>query len=256
MTGQELDNQDFAVDGNRGRSLDAKGESAAARAAYQWTPRARDREEPVRGARNRAGRPGRTASRRPVRAAGQDQGSDTSPLALNNRDRVGRGLDLLASGLGPFVDARMASAPAGGSDWMTALATREQSRYRGRHRLSLCDCGFLLQVVTEEWGAFRDHLSRIERGFATELRDTRNRWAHGEPFSADDTYRALDTTERLLAAVGAAEQASQVRRVRLDFPRCTGASCRWPGAGATEQGHAARPADPATFATGPTRAGQ
>ncbi len=46
---------------------------------------------------------------------------------------------------------------------------------------------------------------------------TGNRWAHGEPFSADDTCRALDTMERLLTAVGAAGQASKVRGLRLDF---------------------------------------
>jgi hypothetical protein len=45
---------------------------------------------------------------------------------------------------------------------------------------------------------FKDQLSRVEQGFATELKDTGNRWAHGDAFSADDTYRALDTIERRL----------------------------------------------------------
>ena len=39
------------------------------------------------------------------------------------------------------------------------------------------------------------------------------------PFSADDTYRILDTMERLLTAVGANEQASEVRALRLEIER-------------------------------------
>jgi Swt1-like HEPN len=147
-----------------------------------------------------------------------------------NRARVDRGLELLASGLGPFVDTWMALESVGGSDWMERPTARRQWQFGGRSRYLLHDSRFLLRVVTEEWGVFKDHLSRIERGFATELRDTGNRWAHSEPFSDDDTYRALDTTERLLIAVGATEQASQVRRIRLELWRCTAACCREPGA--------------------------
>lgn len=70
-------------------------------------------------------------------------------------------------------------------------------------------------MVTEEWRTFRDHLSRVEQSFASELRDTGNKWAHGDEFSADDTYRALDTMERLLAAVHASADAEAVRGLRL-----------------------------------------
>ena len=39
-------------------------------------------------------------------------------MAMSNRDRVGRGLEILAAGLGPFVDARMAAAaPVAGTGW-------------------------------------------------------------------------------------------------------------------------------------------
>ena len=73
--------------------------------------------------------------------------------------------------------------------------------------------------MTEEWRAFKDQLSRAEQSFASELRETGNQWAHGDAFSADDTYRALDTMERLLTAVDAAEEAAEVRRLRLDLQR-------------------------------------
>jgi hypothetical protein len=108
----------------------------------------------------------------------------------------------------------MAAAFPEGKDWVASLAARDSFR-SGARQYSLSDPRFLLRVITEEWRVFRDSLSRVEQGFAAELRDAGNRWAHGDLFSAEDTYRTLDTMERLLAAVGAAEQAGQVRGLRL-----------------------------------------
>jgi hypothetical protein len=51
-----------------------------------------------------------------------------------------------------------------------------------------------------------------------ELLDVRNRWAHQEPFTNDDTGRALDTAQRLLEAVTAPE-ADEVRRMKADLQR-------------------------------------
>jgi hypothetical protein len=132
-----------------------------------------------------------------------------------NRERVGQGLEHLASGLGPFVDAGMSAATPGDQDWLDVLAARDRSRFGSGRRYSLNDARFLLRVVTEEWRVFRDHLSRVQQSFASELRDTGNKWAHGDEFSAEDTYRALDTMERLLTAVHAPVQAEEVRQIRL-----------------------------------------
>ncbi|KWW97478.1 ATPase AAA [Carbonactinospora thermoautotrophica] len=139
-------------------------------------------------------------------------------MAVSNRDRVGRGFEILATGLEPFVDERM-SATTNGRDWTELLAARDSTRHGVAKTYSKSDPQVLLRVITEERRVFQDHLSRVEWNFASELRDTRNRWAHNEPFSADDTYRALDTMERLLTAVGAPEQADQVRRLKLDHQR-------------------------------------
>jgi predicted AAA+ superfamily ATPase len=140
-------------------------------------------------------------------------------MAMSNRDRVGRGMDILAAGLGPFVDAQMSAAAPKGRDWVEVLQGRNSAKYGRDRQYSKSDTGFLLRVISEEWRAFRDQLSRAELSFASELWDTRNRWAHGDPFSADDTYRALDTMERLLTAANAADQAAEVRRLRLDAQR-------------------------------------
>ena len=52
----------------------------------------------------------------------------------------------------------------------------------------------------------------------SELRDMRNKWAHQEPFSSDDADRALDSAERLLAAVSA-PQADEIRKVKMELRR-------------------------------------
>src|SRR5215475_611070 len=98
-------------------------------------------------------------------------------MAMSNRDRIGRGLEILAAGLAPFVDAQMAATAPPGQDWVELLQARGTAG-RGRERqYSMTDPQFLLQVITEGWRAFRDVLSRVEQSFASELRDTRNRWA-------------------------------------------------------------------------------
>lgn len=140
-------------------------------------------------------------------------------MATSNRDRISRGLEILASGLAPFVDARMSGLAPADQDWVQLLAARDSARYGREQKYSTSDPRFLLKVITENWQVFKDALSRVEQSFASELRGTGDRWAHNEPFSADDTYRALDTIERLLTAVGAADQAAEVQRLRLDAQR-------------------------------------
>jgi predicted AAA+ superfamily ATPase len=138
-------------------------------------------------------------------------------VATSNRERVGRGLDILAAGLGPFVDAAMREAMPGDRDWVEALESRAGVR-RGT-RYSKSDPWFLLKVIIDEWRVFRDRLSRAEQGFASELYETRNRFAHGTAFTAEDTHRALDTMERLLTAADATDEAAEVRKLRLDAQR-------------------------------------
>ncbi len=137
-------------------------------------------------------------------------------MATSNRDRIDRGLQLLAAGLKPFVDAVMSAAAPAGRDWVEMYEARDNARRGGNMRFSRDDPRFLLRVLTEENRLFREKLSRVEQSWASELRDTGNKWGHREPFNAVDTYRALDTMERLLAAVDATAEADAVRKLRRD----------------------------------------
>ena len=71
--------------------------------------------------------------------------------------------------------------------------------------------------MADRWNqAFAPELARTARNYVFELRDTRNRWAHNEAFNADETYRTLDTVERLLDAIDAREAAA-VRRAKQEL---------------------------------------
>ena len=71
----------------------------------------------------------------------------------------------------------------------------------------------------DSWNdVFRLTLGPAERSLVSELRDHRNKWAHQEAFSSDDTYRALDSSGRLLTAVSA-PQADEIEKMKTELLR-------------------------------------
>jgi predicted AAA+ superfamily ATPase len=134
-------------------------------------------------------------------------------MAVSHRDRIGQAFELLAAGLKPYVDRRMRAASQLKERWFAELARRE------RGEVSLNDPAMQLKVLADHWDlAFREELGRSDRNVVFELRDVRNRWAHNANFSIDDTYRALDSIERLLVAVDAT-QAAEVGRSKDELMR-------------------------------------
>jgi hypothetical protein len=123
------------------------------------------------------------------------------PVTVDYRYRVGQALELLADGLGPFVDRQMRAA--NGENWAEAFPQQRRGLSTAER---LRDPSFLLKVMVEAWrSAFGARLSHAERSLVFELRDTWNRWAHHEPFDADDAYRCFGSVERLLVAADARE---------------------------------------------------
>src|SRR5271165_1348696 len=124
-------------------------------------------------------------------------------MASTNHDRVGKAMELLKSGLGPFVEREFKSI-------FKDRASAELQRFLGEDRLNAkkavtaMDVAALLKIMWESWNeVFRLTLGPAERSLVSELRDHRNKWAHQEAFSSDDAYRALDSVGRLLASVAA-----------------------------------------------------
>ncbi len=140
-------------------------------------------------------------------------------MAATNHERVGKALELLKAGLAPFVERELQAAiKAHRVPAATRLQFAEDRRI-GRRPVSEWDVAALLKLMWTTWhDVFHKILGPAERGFVGELRGHRNRWAHQEPFSDDDAYRALDTAHRLLTAVSA-EQAADLERLEMELLR-------------------------------------
>ena len=140
-------------------------------------------------------------------------------MAISNRERVGKALDLLCAGLVPFVERELKAIH--GTKW-EEIAREGQPAERGKGRRATkpqLDTQALLAVMWNQWNTvFNRTLSAAERSIVSELRDVRNKWAHQEAFASNDAYRALDSMGRLLTAVSAPE-AGEIEQMRMDLLR-------------------------------------
>ena len=124
-------------------------------------------------------------------------------MAVTNHERVGKGLELLRAGLGPFVERELKHAVQAGN--LSGYRRKEIADDPMFRRPSTeWDVAVVLRLIWDNWrDAFSGALGRSDRSLVSELRDHRNKWAHQEPFSSDDAYRALDSVQRLLTSISA-----------------------------------------------------
>lgn len=139
-------------------------------------------------------------------------------MAITNYERVGKAMEFLKAGLSSFVEREFKSIY---KDSASARIERfiGDDRLNAKKPITEWDAAVLLKLMWESWNdVFRRTLGHTERSLVSELREHRNKWAHQEPFSGDDADRALDSAERLLAAVSA-PQAEDVRRLKMELRR-------------------------------------
>ena len=130
-------------------------------------------------------------------------------MAVSNRERVGRAMELLGVALAPYVDRRLSKRSPAGGNWKAAYANENVET----------DPSVLVGVILDNWqDVFRDELRGPGRNLLSEAREWRNHWAHNNSFSHPDAYRALDTVERLLALLDAPE-AAEVGKSKSDMQR-------------------------------------
>ncbi|WP_334143819.1 DUF499 domain-containing protein [Corynebacterium nuruki] len=143
-------------------------------------------------------------------------------MAQSNRDRINAGFEILADSLNRFL-TRVVHIDDN-SSWIDILELTDSQRSgsRGRQEYSAGDPQCSLRFITEGttnryrsgWRPLRKYLDRPEEALASELRETRNLWAHNKSFTTDDTYRALDTMFRLATAMKDTEAAKKLSAQR------------------------------------------
>jgi len=139
-------------------------------------------------------------------------------MAITNHERVGKALDLLKAGLGPFIEREMKNAYGAKMRARVAELVGDDRMLVGIP-IAEWDAAGLLKLMWDAWNdVFRNTLGHAERSLVSELREERNKWAHQTLFSSDDTYRALDSAGRLLAAVSA-PQAVELEKMKMELLR-------------------------------------
>jgi len=134
-------------------------------------------------------------------------------MAKANREKVGDTIIAFKGGIAPFVERELKAHY--GDDWMKQAA--ETLRFDPG---TDWDTWAYLAVMWEHWNlVFRNTLGPVERSIVQELRDVRNKWAHEKTFSSDDTYRAMDSMERLLEAVSAGDVALAINKQKMEVMR-------------------------------------
>ena len=140
-------------------------------------------------------------------------------MAMTNHERVGKALELLKAGLGPFVGREIKAAIETNSISMDKVRAFAEDPILGKKSIEDWDASGLLKLMWDTWNeVFKRTLGFSERSLVSEIRDWRNKWAHQEPFSSDDVYRALDSVGRLLTAVSA-HQADEVEKAKMELLR-------------------------------------
>ena len=134
-------------------------------------------------------------------------------MAKSNRDRVGEMMDLLKSGLGPYVLRQYKSHYAAGylQEMERKLLSDSYSIYLPDEDTALkeIDSQGWLNLMIRSWNeAFATHLGAEDRRYTYEMREARNKWAHQEPFTNDESQRVADTAKLLLQAVNATDEAN------------------------------------------------
>jgi uncharacterized protein len=151
-------------------------------------------------------------------------------MAKKTNDQIGSGLELLRRALGPYVKRQLIALYK--DNWwrsgvephvnrMPELKSKLTKAKDDDARFEVLDIAALLTVINNVWGdAFQADLGHAGRSYVNELRDVRNKWAHQDNFTLDDTYRAFDTMTRLLELVAAperAEVAELARQIRAEL---------------------------------------
>ena len=102
-------------------------------------------------------------------------------MALSNRDRVRRALDVFKDGLLPFIERECRAGL--GDAWQDQLLVELRGLRTAENGGIHWDTAAILNVMIDRWNqVFRRTLGPVERAHVSLLKDVRNKEAHDEVF--------------------------------------------------------------------------
>lgn len=130
-------------------------------------------------------------------------------------ERLRRALDHLRDGLLPVCEQTWQGVY--GEKWLSVV---NEKFHNPEPTPSADDISFLLRGMKATWPDIWQHqFAPAVRSLVFEVTEVRNKWAHQQALSSDDTSRALDSMERLLDAVGNSDDQRKIRDLRKDLLR-------------------------------------
>ncbi|MCB9078004.1 MAG: ATP-binding protein, partial [Anaerolineaceae bacterium] len=149
-------------------------------------------------------------------------------MALSNKERVGRVMDALKSGLAPYIlrEYRQRYGQKTVDIIDETLSTpgfpglSTEARTTPQALIAALDTHACLNLMLRRWNdVFSTKLGHVGRSHVSEVFEARNAWAHQGAFSNDEAYRVADTAARLLKMVNAAEAATTVDEIGRELLR-------------------------------------
>ena len=136
-------------------------------------------------------------------------------MVMANAERTQRAIGHLCDGLQPFCEQTWQGFY--GDTWLNDV---NQKLHTPDRDPSPQDLAFLLKGMKATWpDVFSQGFPNQVRAWVFEIHDVRNKHAHQESFTTDDTVRALDSMERLLEAFGAKDEQKLIKNLRRDLNR-------------------------------------
>ncbi len=136
---------------------------------------------------------------------------------LSNKERVGRTLDIVAQGLGPWMVDLLSRKY--GETWLSKV--RESAGAAPRDfEDNPNDPSYLFWAFDKQWiSLFKEHATFPDKRAVSGLWDARKEWAHGGKFTDDQAERVLADGESLLRSIGSVTQADEVDEMRRELRR-------------------------------------
>lgn len=139
---------------------------------------------------------------------------------MSTNAALGTVIDLLSTRLPAYIESVL-NPLLNGVAWPVLLTELDRAKGKIPKTYSASDLQAQLRVMTERLGPFQYPFSDPTRQISTmasELRVTRNRWAHNESSDWFDVFRAADTAFRLFSFIGDSsgrDRAEEIRRMAL-----------------------------------------